>query len=1320
MQNYLITKIKLVKRYLLALLVIIFSLKGFPQNTSSISLEERIYNSDLVILGEVIDSKSFWDINQKNIYTSYKIDVYKTIKGAEISQLEIVELGGIVDDIWQIVSPSIEFDNGDVGFFVLNNLGSNSEISNVCNARHKISGGRNGFWGVQDKEVFDLNSLPTSDKEIIDFFQRSFESLNQISGFKGKLQLKRTSAKHTITSISPTEATAGTGSLLNIYGTGFGSTQGNGQVWFSNSDYASAIYSSSCGDIMLWSDTHIKIVIPEKAATGNVTVKINNEDAVSSQVLKIKFSYTNSHCKPLVLINTDQLGGYTWRFNTNLNSNTSARSILKESIDEWICSTRVPWRIGETTSATSGMDGICSISFGSLDNGLGQASLWSQAIFTNSVNTEWVLLEVDITFKENVNYGYDRDNILSTQYDFKTVALHELAHAHLINHVKDNKDLMHFGITTNVIRDINSTNIECGNYIINKSLNFSNSNFQKIVLPAQISVGSAGLITGSKTVCAGQDAVTYSIPVIANATSYIWTLPPGAIGSSTTNSITVNYSSNAVSGNITIKGTNSCSTGASSSSPIIVNAKPSQPSAIAGATSVCQGSSQTYSVTNVAGVVYNWTFPSEWVKTAGGTTNSVTVTVGSGSGNISVTPSNGCGNGTARILSASITTAKPSQPSVIAGATSVCQGSSQTYSVTNVAGVVYNWTFPSEWVKTAGGTTNSVTVTVGSGSGNISVTPSNGCGNGTARILSASITTAKPFQPSAIAGATSVCQGSSQTYSVTNVAGVVYNWTFPSEWVKTAGGTTNSVTVTVGSGSGNISVTPSNGCGNGTAMILSASITTAKPFQPSAIAGATSVCQGSSQTYSVTNVAGVVYNWTFPSEWVKTAGGTTNSVTVTVGSGSGNISVTPSNGCGNGTARILSASITTAKPSQPSAIAGATSVCQGSSQTYSVTNVAGVVYNWTFPSEWVKTAGGTTNSVTVTVGSGSGNISVTPSNGCGNGTARILSASITTAKPSQPSVIAGATSVCQGSSQTYSVTNVAGVVYNWTFPSEWVKTAGGTTNSVTVTVGSGSGNISVTPSNGCGNGTARILSASITTAKPSQPSAIAGATSVCQGSSQTYSVTNVAGVVYNWTFPSEWVKTAGGTTNSVTVTVGSGSGNISVTPSNGCGNGTASFIYIVSNPIPPTPTINQNGNLLTSNSLTGNQWYNSLGIISEFTSQTIEAQSNESYYVMVSQNGCTSKPSNIISMIIDNVTFSKLENKIVIYPNPVTNHLFIEVEGGIIPINFSIVNYLGQTLIKSEVLNTVEINIKNLPNNIYFIRFEVEGQTISKRFIKKQ
>ncbi len=99
---------------------------------------------------------------------------------------------------------------------------------------------------------------------------------------------------------------------------------------------------------------------------------------------------------------------------------------------------------------------------------------------------------------------------------------------------------------------------------------------------------AAGTISGPTAVCQGQSGISYTVPAIANASSYVWTLPSGATGTSTTNSITVNYGLVATSGNISVRGRNGCGDGALSPLAITVNPLPS---AIAGLTMVPAGSS---------------------------------------------------------------------------------------------------------------------------------------------------------------------------------------------------------------------------------------------------------------------------------------------------------------------------------------------------------------------------------------------------------------------------------------------------------------------------------------------------------------------------------------------------------------------------------------------------------------------------------------------------------------------------------------------------------------------------------------------------------
>ncbi|HEX2920698.1 MAG TPA: immunoglobulin domain-containing protein [Bacteroidales bacterium] len=80
---------------------------------------------------------------------------------------------------------------------------------------------------------------------------------------------------------------------------------------------------------------------------------------------------------------------------------------------------------------------------------------------------------------------------------------------------------------------------------------------------------AAGTVSGSTTICQGSTRVFYVVPQIANATSYIWTLPYGAVivSGAGTRSIEVDYPVGSISGVVSVHGTNGCTNG--SESPVL-------------------------------------------------------------------------------------------------------------------------------------------------------------------------------------------------------------------------------------------------------------------------------------------------------------------------------------------------------------------------------------------------------------------------------------------------------------------------------------------------------------------------------------------------------------------------------------------------------------------------------------------------------------------------------------------------------------------------------------------------------------------------------
>jgi len=170
--------------------------------------------------------------------------------------------------------------------------------------------------------------------------------------------------------------------------------------------------------------------------------------------------------------------------------------------------------------------------------------------------------------------------------------------------------------------------------------------------------GFAGTISGNTTVCQGETGVVYSISAITNATGYDWTVPSGAtIVQNNGTSITVDFSNNAITGDVIVFGTNTCGDGSSRQITITVNPLPGSVGIITGQTIIsnCPVSfGIEYAIDSVANATsYLWNTPSGSTIISGNFTDTILVdfAFGANSGNIAVMPQNACGNGNSNSIS---------------------------------------------------------------------------------------------------------------------------------------------------------------------------------------------------------------------------------------------------------------------------------------------------------------------------------------------------------------------------------------------------------------------------------------------------------------------------------------------------------------------------------------------------------------------------------------------------------------------------------------------------------------------------------------------
>lgn len=272
--------------------------------------------------------------------------------------------------------------------------------------------------------------------------------------------------------------------------------------------------------------------------------------------------------------------------------------------------------------------------------------------------------------------------------------------------------------------------------------------------------------------------------------------------------------------------------------------------------------------------------------------------------------------------------------------------------------------------------------------------------------------------------------------------------------------------------------------------------------QPSTITGSTTVCIGKTgETYTVTNVSGSTYSWTYSGTGATiTAGSNTNSITVSYSSTatSGTWSVTATkDGC-TSTARTLD--ITVNSSPQPSAITGNASICAASTGiVYSVTSVANTSYSWTYSGTGATIAsGGGTNSITVNYASnattGTWSVVATGPNSCPS-IARTFAVTTVNITPTVAD-ITGGSSIASGGTTTLASTTTGG---SWSSSNTSIATV----NSSGVVTGVAAGSVTITytvTSSGCSASKTKAITV---TAGNSAPVAVADSYSVARSATLT-------------------------------------------------------------------------------------------------------------------------------------------------------------------------------------------------------------------------
>ncbi len=706
---------------------------------------------------------------------------------------------------------------------------------------------------------------------------------------------------------------------------------------------------------------------------------------------------------------------------------------------------------------------------------------------------------------------------------------------------------------------------------------------------------------------------TYSVPLVTGYT-YAWTITNGSItGGAGTNAVSVLWGPlNGSVGVLRLTQVNTI-TGCGKTDSVLVSLgcsstpPPYTAATLALPTSVCAGSTYTYSVTPITGYLYKWIATGGTiVGPASGTSVTVTWGIASNTASIKVIDSVSCAPAASPINI--IVNAAPT--ALIAGPVNVCANSVKSYSLGNIVGTIasYSWTITGGTITAGQGT---ATVTVGwgaAGAGTLiaSLTSNLGC-IGSTPLFNATIS----VNPTAnFTGTTNVCVGTPYIYTA-STTGSTYNWTVVGGTITAQSG--NTVTVVwsdVTNASLKLTETfNSTGCSaNNTQSI------TVNPLITLTTTGPQQVCVNSSATYTVTGA--VVSNVAVTNGTIT--GGTSNSATILwTSAGTATITITYLSGsCSYNQTYAVNVN---ASPTP--LVVGANAVCTGTTITYSTAFNTGRTYLWNVTSGGTIVSGQGSNSITVlwnTAGLNSVSVNETiSSTGCST-TSTVLNVTVTS---TPTSAITGSSNVCSGATNTYSAPSAS--IYNWTVTG---GTISGAANASTVTViwGAGpAGSVSLTTSNGSCNSTSVLPIIVNTTPTPS----ITGPSAICSGVASVFS----AGFNSNYTYT--WTITNG------SYTLAGNSNTINVTPNTGA----TSVIVSLSVALNGTPCTSSTSKTVAVNTTPTLALAGSISVC-QGSSQTYTASGAASYSFSVNGGNVTATTANTVT-----ITWGGSNGAIIVY-----------------------------------------------------------------------
>jgi hypothetical protein len=445
-----------------------------------VPLEQRVEKAQAIVLGHVTSKHCYFDQTTGSINTLnvFKVDAWlKNNSGA--SEVGIITLGGVIDDRATIAYPAAQLE--DYNEYILFLEGDNfaqdheqfrAERPDLVQSWLYADG--QGALTKQFGIYHDLLVEPNMDETAM------FARLQALTGqpittpdgqpFEARPNQSGENRLMPITSFSPSPTNAGTivpGDFITILGSGFGAAAGT--VFYTNADDGGATFTSTgvASDNTAWADGSITNKVARRAGTGPINV---NGAMTSGSSLTVNYAHLDinssfsgfgvSTRQRYYHRNLNGAGGYYFLYNTTsgMSANAAAVAATERALETWRCATFINWfSNGTTATGVNGVDGLNVILF----DGTLAAGVLGQAVSNFSggssggctlANTVWWVADMDIRMRTDppvvgFPWEYGPAAPAFAEYDFESVMVHELGHAHGLGHRIATGQVMHFAIS---------------------------------------------------------------------------------------------------------------------------------------------------------------------------------------------------------------------------------------------------------------------------------------------------------------------------------------------------------------------------------------------------------------------------------------------------------------------------------------------------------------------------------------------------------------------------------------------------------------------------------------------------------------------------------------------------------------------------------------------------------------------------------------------------------------------------------------------------------------------------------------------------------